>query len=688
MKESTHLLKRENLFGPITNYSMKSIKTVGVVGAGTMGAALAQKFAQEGFNVILADRSMEFVDRGIGNINTVLQEGVERKVFTSQQVSSFLKSLTGTDKLEMLSTCDLVVEAIFENFDAKKDLFKSLNAIVSDECILATNTSSFSVSELSKVVQLPERFIGLHFFFHAAKNRLVEIVPGNSTNAETIADVKRFAVLAGKDAIMCADSYGFVVNRFFVPWLNESVRLLQEGVASREEIDQVCQNVFGIGMGPFALMNATGVPVAYHAEKTLEVFGSLYHVAEALRLQAECGEIWPLTEKIDMVVPAEKVVVIRERMLGVVFFVCSQLIEERVCSATEIDRGAKIGLRWRKGPVELMKGSGIKEVARIIGLIATRYGMKLPTAVGDKFWEMRSVNLECNGNVAVIRMDEPESMNALSEQTMVQLEECFDKAESDADVKTIFITGSGKAFVAGADIKFFVQNIKKDRISEIEAFTSYGQRIFEKIDHSKKRVVAIVNGLALGGGLELALCADDILATPKAQFAFPETSIGIYPGLGGTQRSVRKVGIGISKYMIYTGKMLNTNEALEVGLIDNVITNEEMFFILEGKMQIPTPIDFRTNESWKHISDFCSSNSLSRLMGGTYDLNGLSREDADKLIKVISRKAPVALRLAEQLITEHKGCSSELEHLNEIFHTSDAILGLTSIGKKVEFSGT
>ena len=113
-----------------------------------------------------------------------------------------------------------------------------------------------------------------------------------------------------------------------------------------------------------------------------------------------------------------------------------------------------------------------------------------------------------------------------------------------------------------------------------------------------------------------------------------------------------------------------------------------MFFILDGKMNIPAPIDSRTNESWMHISDFCTSNSLSRLLGGTYELNGLLREDAENLIRVISRKAPVALRLAEQLITEHKGCSSELEHLNEIFHTSDALLGLTSIGKKVEFSGT
>ena len=119
----------------------------------------------------------------------------------------------------------------------------------------------------------PERFIGLHFFYHAAKNRLVEIIPGEKTTSETLQAARLFSVLAGKDAIDCTDTYGFAVNRFFVPWLNESVKLLQEGIATKSEIDAVCMKVFGIGMGPFALMNATGVPIAYHAEKTLEVFG-------------------------------------------------------------------------------------------------------------------------------------------------------------------------------------------------------------------------------------------------------------------------------------------------------------------------------------------------------------------------------------------------------------------------------
>ena len=207
---------------------MKNIRTVGVVGAGTMGAALAQKFAQEGFEVILADRAKNFVEKGLNNIRITLEDGVTKNVFSKQQVDTFLSHLKGTDSLDDLKVCDLVIEAIFEDLQAKKDLFSSLSSIVSSDGIVATNTSSFSVTELAASMVNPERFIGLHFFYHAAKNRLVEIIPGEKTTSETLQAARLFSVLAGKDAIDCTDTYGFAVNRFFVPWLNESVNLLQE----------------------------------------------------------------------------------------------------------------------------------------------------------------------------------------------------------------------------------------------------------------------------------------------------------------------------------------------------------------------------------------------------------------------------------------------------------------------------
>jgi len=669
---------------------MKRIKTVGVVGAGTMGSALAQKFAQEGFNVILADREMRFVERGINGIKKTLNEGVERKLFTPEQVETYLGSIKGTENLSDLSSCDVIIEAIFEDFNAKQDLYKNISSIVSDETIIATNTSSFSVNELAKAVTKPERFIGMHYFYHAAKNRLVEIIPGEETSGETYKTMKIFAVQSGKDAITTKDRYGFAVNRFFVPWLNEAVRLLEEDVAKPDVIDNVSMKLLGIGMGPFALMNATGVPIAYHAQKTLEVFGDFYKVADLLKAQAESGNDWEIIKQSgEQEIDAEKENIIRERMLGAVFFVCSQILDEEVCSATDLNRGAKIGLRWRRGPIDLMQRSGEDEVKQLVQLIVERYNTEMPSSISKDKWVIEYVQLEKIGRSAIISMARPEDMNALNEEVMNELLEKFIDAEGDDSIDTIFITGLGKAFVAGADIKFFIQNIKKNDIPKIEAFTKFGQDVYKRIDESKKKVVAIINGLALGGGLELALCADVILALPKAVLALPETGIGIYPGLGGTQRTQKRIGKGLTKYLVYTGKMINAKAAEQIGLVDAVISLDDMFEILDGRKEIPeqVTVDKSFNEKWKALEDFFEQNAIPQILEENVSGGSLTKEESSKLAKTIRRKAPLALKVAEKLIDEAKGPESELAHLAEIFSTSDALLGLSSIGKRVEFIG-
>jgi enoyl-CoA hydratase/3-hydroxyacyl-CoA dehydrogenase len=477
-----------------------------------------------------------------------------------------------------------------------------LDGIVGNETILATNTSSFSVNDLAGSVSHPERFIGVHYFYHAAKNRLVEIIPGNKTSTDVFEAMKVFAVQSGKDAITCRDAYGFVVNRYFVPWLNEACRLLEDNWTNIATIDDVCAKTFGIGMGPFALMNATGVPVAYHAQKTLETFGDFYKVSDRLKQQTEAKQNWDLQGEVSADIAIRQKVA--ERMLGVVFLVCAQLLDEEVCTADAINRGARIGLQWKKGPVDLMIQYGETEVLKLVGKVAVIYSTEMPLAIGGGFWKMNFVELKKNGNVAVITMNRPEDMNALNEEVMRQLDEKFSAADSDPVIATIFITGTGKAFVAGADIRFFVKNIKENKIDLIESFTRYGQKVFQKIDESKKKVVAVLNGLTLGGGLELALCADVILTLPKTQMAFPETGIGIYPGLGGTQRSVRRIGKALSKYLIHTGKMLSATDAFEMGLTDGNITINEMLDLFSGAAEVPGRRAVELNEKWRNVQHF------------------------------------------------------------------------------------
>lgn len=668
---------------------MKKIKTVGVVGAGTMGSALAQKFAQEKFNVMLADRELRFVERGISSIRQTLSEGIERKIFSAEQVENILSNINGTTELQGLQQCDLIVEAIYENFDAKKNLFSDLNGIIESSTIVATNTSSFSVTELAKSVQHPERFIGLHYFYHAAKNRLVEIVPGEKTSAQTFHAAKIFSVLSGKDAIVTKDAYGFAVNRFFVPWLNESVRLLEEKIADPSMIDAVCKKIFGIGMGPFALMNATGIPIAYHAQKTLESFGEFYKFCELLKQKADSNSLWELKDIDASEVENSISEIIKERMLGVTFYVCAQILEENICSATDLNKGAKIGLKWRNGPVDLMNKYGESEVKRISALLLKNYSQTKAPAIDSNAWKLEFVLLENVGKNSIVKVNRPEDLNALNEAVMRQLDEKISEALNDKSSETIILSGNGKAFVAGADIKFFVQNIKSNSIDNIVTFTKFGHAVLNKIDASNKKVVAALNGLALGGGLELALCADVIIAAQNAVMAFPETGIGIYPGLGGTQRSARRIGKGIAKYLIFTGRMISANEALEIGLVDAVISTEEMIELLDGKIAVESILKWKneSSEELKNIASFFENNSVENMLTGNFVKGNLSGEQIEFVLKLIKRKAPLALKLAEQLIDEAKGTDSELEKLSYIFSTSDALLGLTSIGKKVSFEG-
>lgn len=651
-----------------------------------MGSALAQKFAMEGFNVILLDTQQDFVVKGIQRIKDTLNEGVEKKIFTPEKAEKVLSAIHGTTDINELTNTELVIEAIFENFDAKAELFRKLDSALSKDIIFATNTSSFSVSELAKNVSHPERFIGVHYFYHAAKNRLVEIIPGEKTSGDTFKSMEIFSVQSGKDAITCIDAYGFVVNRFFVPWLNESVRLLEEGIASIGEIDAVCMKTLSIGMGPFALMNATGVPVAFHAEKTLEHYGKLYEVSNSLMVQAEKKEDWMINQTDEAAISSDVRRVINDRLLGTIFFVCSQLLDEKVCTPVEINRGARIGLAWRKGPIDLMKKAGEAEVRRLIKEITARYGEKIPPSVGGEFWNMELVTLTKKDNNAVITINRPEDMNALNETVVNQLENRFRDAESDPQIKTIFITGSGKAFVAGADIKFFINNIKSNSIDKIVKFTQYCQDVYNTIDNSGKKVVAVLNGLTLGGGLELALCADVILSLPNAVLAYPETGIGIYPGLGGTQRTQNKIGKALTKYLVFTGDMLNAYNAQKIGLIDKIISVNEMFALFEGTERLPDITkEAVTDEKYLSIQNFFSHYVFGE---STYETGDDSNAKLyEKLNGRIKHKAPLAVKTAEKLINEGKGPSSELENLSYIFSTEDALLGLSSVGKKVEYKG-
>ena len=686
---------------------MNTVDSVAIIGAGNMGSGIAQKSAQEQFNVQMVDREEQWVNRGEKIISDFLEEAIERRIFRPDQVESIKNRITGVVGTENVAPdTDLVIEAVFEDFDIKTAVFRTLDKVCNEKTILASNTSSLSVNELAKATGRPDRFVGLHFFYHPAKNRLIEIIPAETTSAESLNAVEQYCKTMGKVVIICKDRPGFVVNRFFVPWLNEACHLLDEGVASIAQIDSVAEKAFNIGMGPFALMNLTGPAIALHATNYLseQLNCSRYSGAKSLRDTIENSGMWEIGE--DTECNEDIAEIIRERLLGQVFAVSSQIVEEEICSIEDVDRGAKVGLRWAEGPFEIANKIGIKEAIRMAKSYSELAGFKLPLWMEEKeeLFKFNYIDIDINSKIAKIKLNRPEAMNALNESLVEQLGSALDLLNSRDDIDTIVLEGAGKAFVAGADVKFFVDKINQDDIKEIYDFTAYGHEVLNKLEKSEKTTIALTTGLALGGGLELALSCDYRIGTRRSQFRFPETSIGIFPGLGGTQRTPRICGIEAARYAILAGNFLDSETASALGIITHLVESSDIPSIIteissEGKPENKYPAEPKDKNHPVSLfaMKFYKNENMSKIMSGKIPDN--FEEDNKKVVrqmKSLSFTAPIALEIANQLLNDaistgddlDRGLNLELAQLNTIFESKDALEGLSALieGRRPKYS--
>jgi enoyl-CoA hydratase/3-hydroxyacyl-CoA dehydrogenase len=681
---------------------MDSIKTVAIIGSGNMGSGIAQKSAQENFEVQMVDREEKWVNRGHEIISRLLDQAMERKIFKIEEVNSIKKRILGVVGTENVNPdTDLVIEAVFEDFNIKKDVFGVLDSICNEHTILASNTSSLSVNDLAKASGRPERFVGLHFFYHPAKNRLIEIIPAKSTSKDTLKAVETYCKTMGKVVIICKDRPGFVVNRFFVPWLNEACILLQDGFATTAQIDAIACEAFKIGMGPFALMNLTGPTIALHATDYLaEQLGTPRYVgANNLREMVSRGDLWEIGENTECTALVAKV--IRERLLGQVFTVAAQIVEEEICSKEDVDRGAKVGLRWNEGPFELANRIGISEAYQMAKEYCELSNLDIPSILKNQFiisedFNFSYVDVEIIDNIAMVRLNRPEAMNALNVELVTELGNVIDNLNEKDDVAAIVLEGAGKAFVAGADVKFFVDKIKDDSFQEIYDFTAHGHEVLNKIENSSKVTIALTTGLALGGGLELALSCDYRVGTNRTQFRFPETSIGIYPGLGGTQRATRICGIEVARYAVLAGNLLNSETAKAFGLLTHLVspsdihkTIGEILNIGKNMDKYPKKPSDEENATVKFAKIFYSDENINKILIGSNDLNNVNIEDSQvtRQLKSISFTAPIALKTAAKLleiansedIGLEDGLKEELINLELIFSTLDSLEGLSAL---------
>jgi 3-hydroxybutyryl-CoA dehydrogenase len=271
---------------------IEAVEAVGVVGAGTMGAGVAQVAATAGFDVVMRDLDESLLEDAFDRVEDSLDRLVDRGTFSETEAREAIDRIDGTTAVDDLVDADLVVEAVVEEMDVKREVFGTLDELLDDDVVLATNTSTLSITALGAATDRPELVVGLHFFNPAPIMPGLEIVVGEHTGDETVAVAEAFASAIGKDAWESDDKPGFVVNRILIPWINEGIRAYDEGVASKEDVDRAMELGTNVPMGPLELADFVGLDICLHAAETLhEELGERYRPPYLLRRRVDAGDL-------------------------------------------------------------------------------------------------------------------------------------------------------------------------------------------------------------------------------------------------------------------------------------------------------------------------------------------------------------------------------------------------------------
>jgi 3-hydroxybutyryl-CoA dehydrogenase len=277
---------------------LDDVHTVGVVGAGTMGSGIAQVAATNGYNVVMRDIDQAALSDGAASIQDSLDRFVRKDRFTEAEAVSIRDRITATTEMTDLGDCDLVVEAVVENLDVKQQIFENLDKIVEDDVVLATNTSTLSITSIASVTDREGFVVGLHFMNPVPLMPGVEVIAGEKSEARAVKLAHDFAESVEKQTWQSDDKPGFVVNRVLIPWICEGIRTLDEGIATREDIDRGLKLGTNVPMGPLELADHIGLDICLNAAETLhEELGDRYKPPYLLKRKVEAGDLGKKTGK-------------------------------------------------------------------------------------------------------------------------------------------------------------------------------------------------------------------------------------------------------------------------------------------------------------------------------------------------------------------------------------------------------
>ncbi|MBL23305.1 MAG: hypothetical protein CMM48_05350 [Rhodospirillaceae bacterium] len=357
-----------------------SFERVGIIGAGTMGSGIATNIAQHGIAANLVDISTENLHRAIASAEKFYARNVEKGRMTPEDADSARNRLSAGTDFKALGECDLVIEAVFERFDVKTELYAKIAPMLAEGVVLGTNTSCLKVNALAGGVAEPTNFLGIHYFNPPAISPIVEVVKGDATSPSVVDRIVEFCGKTNKKPVLCRGSSGFALNRFFCPYANEAARLYDEGLGTAAEIDRVASDVLGAAAGPFVVMNLVGMQVMAHAQDNLVELGAFYKPAASVSEKGATGDTW-LIEPPASEPDHDRDRVIADRLMGAIFLPVLQELDEAVASPADIDMGAQLALKFGKPPCALMDELGSEEVARVVGPLSELYDAPMPVAL-------------------------------------------------------------------------------------------------------------------------------------------------------------------------------------------------------------------------------------------------------------------------------------------------------------------
>lgn len=597
--------------------SGENMKKIAVLGAGVMGHGIAQVCATAGYEVFVRDIKQEFLDKARDTIEKNLLKAVSKGKITEEKAKEIMSRIKFTLSVEeAVKDADLVIEAVPEIMDLKKQVFAEVQKFAKKECIFASNTSGLSITELGNSTDRPDKFVGLHFFNPPVVMQLVEVIKGEKTSEETIKKAVEFVKSIGKvPVIVKKDIAGFIVNRILVPYLTLAIDDVDRGIAKPEQIDSVFLTKYSFPMGPIELSDFVGLDVLYFAGNQW----GLVPVSKTLKEKFEKKELGMKTGKgfYDWSAGRPKIARMEGydelRLIAPMVNIAAELIELGVADAREIDTAMKLGTNMPKGVCELGDEIGLDVILAKLEALYREKGYEIlkprellkkmvsqgrvGVKTGKGFYDYgktvyRNIEVQKDGRIAKLIINRPHKLNAMDLDTLEEISKALKELEKDEEVRVLIITGAGdRAFSAGFDLQTATE-LNPIRAVEISL---KGNEVFSEVERFPKPVIAAINGYAFGGGCELALACDFRIMKRGAKIGLTELSLALIPGWGGTQRLPKIVGIAKAKEMIMLAKRIDADEAEKIGLakaVDAEKFEEEVMNLAKQLAEMP-PISLK-----------------------------------------------------------------------------------------------